>query len=353
MKIVLVYLGKSIPNYFWDNVKHLLKIQATYDIHIVTSGYRVQCPVKNERVKYFNYKSDRKLDDILSKLEIDHEFRDGFWRYSLERLFAITQHHKNFPNEPLLHFESDILVMPNFPFRVFETLETIYWTRVDAMRDVASIISIPSNTESDSFERSMLEIVESAKSIDDMKIMSIIAHASKTKIEILPSISSSKSLMFCKQADELVLDSISIERNFDTFKGIFDPASIGIWLTGTDPRNYFGVTKRYENSHLIANGVYVNPDKAHYEIDEFGNLGFREFDTFIPIYNLHIHSKNRRYFQGSYLKQLHKDVTLSQKGKVSSTISIRVFGSLLLQNWKKGTLIHFLSWLPVVRVIKK
>lgn len=353
MRIVLVYLGKSIPDYFWDNVNHLLKIQENYSIDVITSGNPLKNSILNDRLEYFDYKPTKEVDNQLSRLEIDHKFRDGFWRYSLERLFAITQHHKNFPQENILHFESDILVLPNFPFAIFESMQATAWPRVDARRDVASIIYLPALTESLKFERSLLNIVANTKSIDDMKIMNLIARNENIPTQILPSIKSAESSLLDQSHRDSKSEVESISNGFNDFKGIFDPASIGIWLTGTDPRNYFGLTKRFDYSDFLSNGVYVNPALGQYEIDEFGNLCLREFDSLTPIYNLHIHSKNRRYFQSNYLEQLREDVSRSSNGRSESNFSIRILTSLIVQNLKKGTLLRFLSWLPVVQKVKK
>lgn len=353
LKIVLVYLGKKIPDYFWDNVRHLLKIQDKYPIHVIASTSEPRNSVIHDRIKYFKYNPSREIDESLSKLEIDQKFRDGFWRYSLERLFVLTQHHKHIPSERILHLESDILIMPNFPFSNFKNIESIFWSRVDASRDVASIVFLPTNSVSEKLEKSMLEIIKETKSIDDMKIMSKIARDNKVPIDLLPSISSPISSLVNKDIMKAKSDTKLISRNFNVFNGIFDSASIGIWLTGTDPRNYFGVTKRFENSHLIANGVYVNPEFAEYEINELGHIGIRELDSFTPIYNLHIHSKNRKYFQDDYLALLRQDVNLSKQRKMIKTFSFQVLSALVVQNWRQRTLLRFLTWLPLIQKAKK
>lgn len=353
MRIVLVYLGPHIPEYFWDNVGHILEVQEKYSIDIITSGNDLKNAITNERVRYFVYSPTTELDEQLAKLEIDHKFRDGFWRYSLERLFAITQHHRNVPQEKILHFESDILVMPNFPFTLFESLDAIFWPRVDVSRDVASIIFLPSLAKSREFENTMLEILEESKSIDDMMILSHVARAKKVPIGILPSVSSTESSLVNTKSNIQKTEVDAISSGFKIFNGIFDPAGIGIWLTGTDPRNHFGFTKRYDKNERLPNGLYVNPSLGVYEVNQLGHLSLRESDFVTPIYNLHIHSKNRIYFQEDYVEQLRLDVRRSKNGKIDRSLSLGVFGSLLVENLKKGSLLRFLSWLPVIQKIKR
>ena len=353
MRLVLVYLGNDIPNYVWSNIKHLLSIQESHDVDLVVSAKNQNEIIRDPRLRYFRYEPSHGIDDLFSKLEIDREFRSGFWRFSLERLIALAMHHEKFPNEDMLHIESDVLLLPNFPFSQFKSLEKISWTRVDLIRDVATLIYIPSVSDSSQFKLDILREIDRLMSPDDMTVLRLIAEKKSNSYGLLPTIPDAKSNLVNKgpgisdQARELMSDG------FLVFGGIFDAARIGIWLTGTDPRNYFGVTRRYfkELSHLETD--LIRPDQVIFEIDESGVLSVVDNGLSTQIFNLHIHSKNPDYFSTNYISQLVKDVQKSEQGKVIRHFSSRILTQLLLHNARKGTLIKFLSWLPFVQRAKK
>jgi hypothetical protein len=352
MRLVVVYLGDSIPKHFWLHVQHLLNIQSEYHLDVVTSKKISEIPVQSPRLHFFNYQPRPEITEILDSLVVDIRFRDGFWRYSLERLFALTQHHLAFPNESILHIESDLLLLRNFPFQKFKEIKKVSWSRVGSNYDVAAIVYSPNPRVSGWLEERMLSLISGLTETNDMHLLGRISSLYSDLVSTLPSTPSIDSEIINTKINISSADSEAIFSEYSKFEGIFDPAGIGIWLTGTEPRNFFGVTKKFDRQILMDSQAFINPGKIKFHFAQHNQLYFVEHGRHIPVYTLHIHSKNLDYFGDGFEGFLARDVLESDLGKTKSSFSFRILLELIIHNWQKGTLLRYLSWLPIFRRIK-
>lgn len=350
MRIVTVYLGRTIPEYFWANIDYLLSVQDEYPIDIITSHMLETLPISNSRLHNYKYSPNSQISKLLHQLNLDFKFRDGFWLYSLERLFAITQHHQEFGSESLLHIESDVLVLPNFPFSDFAELDKLAWSKVDRLRDVASLIFLPNDLASRWLQSELTRVLQEVSVIDDMAILKIISTQFEPKIFNLPTANSKKSEILNRNLEVKIPSDL--HSGFGKFGGIFDPGSIGIWLTGSDPRNNFGVTRKFDSAELRKMNLFIDPGSVRYSFNKNDYLTYLDGLQKVPVFCLHIHSKNMSYFKGQNLGKLKKDVINSSEEKVFRFFSIQIFFSLLLHNLKKGTLFRYLLWLPILQKLK-
>jgi hypothetical protein len=124
----------------------------------------------------------------------------------------------------------------------------------------------------------------------------------------------------------------SNEAAFGHFEGIFDGVSMGIFISGIDPRNNRGWrTLRHEVEEN-----YLNVRKIQFEFSKsrnFINLVIPNASIIIPIYSLHIHSKDIRFFSKNnleYVLQLRiSDIKLPVGREFLPTVFINsVFRSL-------------------------
>jgi hypothetical protein len=350
MKIATVYLGDSIPEYFWANIDYLLSVQDKFLIDIITTHSLDTLPIDSNRLQHYKYSPDPQVSELLCKLNLDFKFRDGFWQYSLERLFALTQYHQQLGDESVLHIESDVLILPNFPFSELVNLDKLAWSKVDATRDVASLVFFPSSTTSRWLESEMIRILREVSVIDDMAILNVISSQFPSRVMNLPTANSMESEILNRSVTISLPPNLCSE--FQKFGGIFDPGSIGIWLTGSEPRNHFGITKKYDSEELRKMNLFIDPGSVRYSFSEKGDLTYHDGTSEISIYSLHIHSKNISYFEEDNLGQLAKDVIYSREGKIRSQFSIKILLSLLWHNLRKGTLLRYLLWLPVLQRVK-
>lgn len=334
------------------HIRHLLRIQSSYVIDIVTSHEIDSKPVRDSRLSYFTYTPQEEVSQLLDNLVMDEKFRNGFWRYSLERLFAMTQHHMEYPQEPLIHIESDVLPLRNFPFHTFKNLEKLAWSRVDSHRNVAAIVFSPNIAASTWLAEKMISEIHIARETDDMKVLGEISAKYSSEIDVLPSLSHQKSNLRNRNlnTDD---DFYSISSHFSKFNGIFDPAGIGIWLTGTEPRNYFGVTKKFDSKSNVGSKAFIDPGNVDYSFDDQGRLMLTSEGELTQVYSLHIHSKNLNYFSDQFERHIYQDVQRSISRRVRLEFSPRVLLTLIIQNLQNGTLMQFLSWLPGIRRLKE
>ena len=97
IRIVLIHLGSYPPEYFWCNLSNLLENHKNIGIDLVFSFDIEHEIFVNKRIRVFSYKASPDVSEVLENQNIDSKFRDGFWRFSTERLFALALHAKEIP----------------------------------------------------------------------------------------------------------------------------------------------------------------------------------------------------------------------------------------------------------------
>lgn len=350
-RVVLIHIGNFPPEHFWRNVQHLKTYHPTIGIDLILD-HDVSIQL-DQQIRAFNYKSDPKLLEFLKKQQNESSFRNGFWRYSTERLFALAEHAISNPEYSYIHIESDVLILPQFPFEEFEKLENIYWSRYDNLRDLASIVFIPGPEESEWFLQMMHEMISEHSDINDMILLNRIARQFPERIQCLPTAPKTNSKLICDRYVGDQIERLRISENFSVFFGVFDSAALGIWLTGTEPRNYFGVKKKYSTKDLLRTPTYVNPSKTVYTYRKGEGLFLDEDGIEIPVFNLHVHSKDLELFGPNWEESLRQIVDQSRSNRVQIDFSHRILLQLIRENFEKGTILSFVFWLPGLRQFRR
>jgi hypothetical protein len=208
--------------------------------------------------------------------KLDFKFREGFWKYTLQRFFAIGAFHKECPNRSVTHIESDVLLMPNFPWQKFADLKKLAWLKVNSAIDVAAIVHFPTLYKTQKLLEEISRLSRLNPGTNDMRVLHEAAITLEQFHEYLPSLTSSNY-----QKHENF--SATQERSLNHFGGIFDPLNLGLWYFGQDPKNSFGMRKRYvgDLSHD------VNPIDSGLSL-KTGKLSDKNGTS---IFSLHIHSK--------------------------------------------------------------
>jgi hypothetical protein len=269
---------------------------------------------------------------ILSRQEVQMNFRKGYWRFTLERLLALNQFHQSIPSDGLMHIESDVLLLPGFPYRELLLNEKIMWCECDENRDVASIIYSPYPSTSLWLKNQILMQIDKPGFITDMEILFRIRANNPHEVSIFPT---------------------TINSFRGDFEGIFDGLNLGGWLTGMDPRNSFGVTRVRDTTLITKSGTKIFPWKSKFEYSsanglyEFSDLGRAR------IWNLHIHSKNRKLLGADWENELIKYVNGSKSHKVSKEFRIGILTQLLISNYKNKTLTRYLLSLHLLKTIRE
>ena len=177
--VLFVHLGDG-------QVKHLLPNMERIRQQVSGSEIEVVLVATNEKLleeaTFRNFSTSRYITEPhigkildLHKNDHDHSFREGFWRYSVERLFAIAQIHEQYPMSRILHIESDIFTLPNFPYNSIFDMRTTIWCKFNESSDVGALIYIPYIEESRKLKQNLIELLGADSKFTDMSALNSIA----------------------------------------------------------------------------------------------------------------------------------------------------------------------------------
>jgi hypothetical protein len=311
MNIALVQLGNRPKAYFWKNLDHIRKLHDSDRIYVISDLQEVITKAQKRGFKGHLYKTPASLDELFSKHAFSKKFRNGFWQLSALRLFALLDFCLNSDDESVLHIESDVLVMPNFPFVEISRQNNLMWFNFNHDRDIASLIWVPSQKQASWMHQELLKIFSENPKMTDMSALRNLSVKANDKICYFPSRPGTTSVGDSEtNTDVIEKQTLRIPNQ----NGIFDGAAIGMWLTGEDPNNHRGMLRRLRH---LSDGPIDLRGRKFAVMNK--NLYLVEQDSFLPIHNLHIHSKNRYLFTGKGIHILRFLVLLSNK-KISLPI---------------------------------
>ena len=278
MNVVLTCIN-NFQEYILINIQQLIKLEHI-NIYVITN----YCFFN----KFDEYKSNVKLIDLNSlndsynfenKTSLNKTFRNGFWTLTSSRFFYIYEFMKTYNVSNVIHLENDVIIYYNCN-RLFEFVDKnfLYIPFDTYNRNIASIMYIP-NVET---YKKILDKYDFNK--NDMENFSNL-QKSTNLIENFP--------IFLK-SNNLTDEQKFVSSNSNIFPFIFDAAAIGQYLGGVDPRNINGNTKGFINETCV---IKYNNYNIFFEKDTKIKKPFILIDDKkIPIFNLHIHSKNLQEF---------------------------------------------------------
>lgn len=328
-EFVFVHLGVSIPQYLKLNLERTYKLFPDTRITLI-------CDIPDatsEYAKVSHYQQTETTRDIFSKSHLDRTFRSGFWIKSLERLIAVFEYQVKNQVDNLIHIESDVLLMPNFPLEMLEQLTLPTWTKYSETKSVGAIICIPTYKQAELLLQSTLSLITRNTFITDMTLLNEL----------------SKNLMLANNFSHGILNSNETledlknkhEKHFLS-EGFFDPAQIGMWLTGEDPRNHLGMNVIHSNELYELGESEINPAKLQYSLDKENNLWAKNSNGLqFPIWSLHIHSKNKKLFHHKDSSELRMFIQKSQDLRVKRKMNFMILCRLILDNIKNRTLMAY------------
>lgn len=280
--IVLVQLGK-IPHHLELNLRYLAAHFSNHPIFLIADT-RIPSRILDSKIRivmtselHFEWPTDFEIKDKRKK------FRDNFWFTTKARLMLLPVFMNQFDIEKLIHFESDVWVHPEFPFEYFDTIKQhLAFPRVDASRGVASVLYINGESGGKTLSSACMEYPRQT----DMEILGKLLE-SHEKVFQLPS-----------------LDGLSDFPSKSPY--IFDGAVIGMYLFGQDPRNNFGLIKRFKKSNT----------KIESKVETFelkNNLLFAKRGAISKsVVTLHLHSKETSMFALNWQEVLERQLKLER-----------------------------------------
>lgn len=347
--LLFVYLGHT-PDYVFENIARTRALFPSKKIVFCGTQIPPLDWINKHKIDFIRQVPDPEFDTYAKQFGDINHGQNGYWRFTVERLLAISTYHEQFSNEKILHVESDVILMPNFPIETFATLEEAAWIGYGNKADIASIVYLP-NFESTKLFRKMILAELSLGNLNDMKILFNVRN--RIKVTLLPVAESNDTIFGGVKSKYYQGDIASLEDQ-DVFEGIFDSASIGIWLTGQDPRNRFGFTK-IRTMEIVNNGaVQVDPSQGSFSLDSKGLLFIlNSRSERIPVYNLHIHSKDIELFSRNWESRLRRYIEIDGNHPRFVEFNFRMFLELLRLNTRQKTLVRFLLNTPLMVRLRK
>jgi len=346
LEIVFVQLGPYNYKHLLLNIELVNRIFPHILINCIISKESNYIKTIPSYVNVFIYEPSSKVNELMESKSIDKKFRNGFWRYSLERLIAIESFYSKNRDRVLLHVESDILLLPQFPFNEFLKLKQIYWLPVNPESDIASLVFFPSYELTKEFRKDLLSYISKAKIPTDMKALSHLRQKFPEKYRLLPVSHSSLPK----------LGTLKTQTSTDSqvdFDGIFDASKIGMWLTGIDPRNSYGLSELFATEKLTLDNSFVDPSAYPIRFTENEGLYFEVGKQKIIIYNLHIHSKSKKIFSRNWNEEISYLTFLSHKNKLRNKFYPGTLILLVVENFSKGTFLEFLYNSPIFYIVRR
>lgn len=274
MNIILTCVD-NFQEYILINIEQLIKL-GHKQIYVITNK------------EFFNYFSKYISNIILiskddlneqynftSNSSLDKQFRNGFWVLTSLRFFYIYELMNKYNLEDVFHLENDVLIY----YHCYEILKYInknymYIPFDSYKRNIASILYIPN-------KEVFKNILNNYNfKINDMENFVLI----KSKTGLIQNFP-----IFIKN-ENLTEEQIFVCENSGLFPFIFDAAAIGQYLGGVDPRNICGNTEGFINETCVIK--YNNYNFLFKIVDNMKKPFIIIENNEIPIFNLHIHSKN-------------------------------------------------------------
>lgn len=342
--LCLIHLGEEDAPHLWANLAYLGKTFENIECVLILDSARFMGHAKSLGIKTHFYTRDQAANDLFSRTEnsFDYEFRNGFWRFSLERLFAFVQFHSTI-SRPLLHIESDILLFKNFPWSQFSALEIMGWQSLGPNSDVASILFSPISEFSEIFGSRILSLIEEDQSHTDMTVLAKLRHKFESEYLTIPSAPLVCENVFNEYPSE---EKVRISQLARIFGGYFDSAPLGMWNIGQDPRNNYGFSVRFKKMPYSI----LDPSKIDIQFDESGSSLIDQFGNYI--YSLHVHSKNLTLFDVENIEVIQLLLFGRLQGK-KHLFHRAMFVKLIADYRRRGKLLELFANLPLFKRLNR
>jgi hypothetical protein len=267
-------------------------------------------------VEYFEVDLDEfKSESGVNFLNHPTSFRNGFWSLTILRFFALLDCMQKLELSKVLHIELDIKLMPTFPWQALENLQyEISYPQVTDQDGSASILYINRTKGLVEMLAEFSRQMRMSPNSTDMSLLGLYKRMHPSRVGLLPT--------FPGQTQTVLPWEL----------GCFDAATLGMFLTGTDPRNSRGWIhfQKKQPNHIV--------DIAQFE--DIGFIGksliFRSQGQTAPIFNLHIHSKQPALFTDAGIEKAISKI--KGKGIKKTKFKLLVFVKMVLGSVRRRLL---------------
>jgi hypothetical protein len=301
MNIVLIHIGIKRFDHLKGTLNQLLYFNNN-KIHLIANKKVLKNLNKFTFLKRINFvdidtlQKDYFHKSFLKKTRLSRTAHDGFWIKTMERFFYIDNFAKTNKLENIIHIENDVLVFYDLDKykKKFKKLFDIGFTFLNSNTCVPGFIyfkSYKSITKLTNYIYKKNKYFFQKKNLNDMQLLGNFYNENKEKIKVglFPTVTKELALRFIKK-EERVNDFF---KNYKYLNIIFDACALGQKIDGLDKK--YHLHKGSFNNELNI----INPKNLEiiFKIKNKVRFPFLRFKKkFIPIMNLHLHSKKTNKF---------------------------------------------------------
>jgi hypothetical protein len=290
MNLVLVYLGNPVPRYLERNLEYLHSTFPEEKIWLISDLPSNRKCADRAQINFFLCENPRmNWSDLYESMENKKNYRSGFWFNTKARLLVLEEFmHINY-SDSVLHIEADIWLSPKFPMRKIAMIEKDFAFPITSMNSgIASTLYLRDSEASSKLVSKVIEVSKTNPLATDVDILGQLRKSFPTSVELLPNSLPIDHKIEPDSQDELLS---LMSSNFHKFGGVFDASTFGVHLSGLDPRNRYGIRELY--NPMLHHAIDITSYTFLLE-DGFPFVIYKELE--FPIFSLHIHSKDKRFF---------------------------------------------------------
>jgi hypothetical protein len=303
-EVTFIFLGDKLPKYA---IASLNLAASTSGMNISIIGNTcIKDSVSHLPVQFVaveDFYNPEHFSRAASNVWTDHSYRDGFWLKSLERLFVLRQYMKHSGQKSILHAELDqLLFQINVLVSKLDTLK-YFGLFVPFHNDksaVASILYINDVAALDSL------LSFACGEIFFPNEMYLIAEWAKINPELIFELPTTAT--FIHQREDSVIPGVMLLTPNDT-GGLVDPAQMGQWVAGIDPKNVVIREKPVNKfvdlpSRFLLTQSELQSIKFSLSVSNELLIAAGDSETKLKLFNLHVHSKIHAIFDSGHMSLL-------------------------------------------------
>jgi hypothetical protein len=281
INFILFHKNSKLPGYIVECIRQIITTQINFKVYLLTDN---NITFDNNNINVIDI-NDIKID-ILNEIDFYKHDRDPLWKTSFERFFYIDYFIRKNKLKNIVHFDNDVLIYKAVEDILTPLQKNIPNVGITKHKPHELVCGFTFINNENSLEKICFKLLELAQQgVDNLKILfnGDMPH----EMRLLGHISENWE-------DIKILPSTPFDLDFSNYDCVFDPSSYGQYLGGTGnaikntihPDNVYRLVDRHiVNKKIIP--IFDQTTKTPYIIYN---------DTHIPIFNLHIHSKQLREF---------------------------------------------------------
>lgn len=287
-RILLVYLGDSIPKYALANIRYLRRTFPAIEVWMAHDSDLVAARAARAGAHTWRFDAEGDLRQRMETIVgLDPQFRGGFWINTMMRLWAVAAFAEVNPSSSIVHIEADVWLSPHLDLgRLCSLGAGIAYPLVNASEGAASVLVIRDAAALAEILH-VADVPQSGATMSDMGLLG--AAQSMEQVAILPSAPDASSFFHANIGEPL---RTRMSATVQQVGGVIDAATWGQYLLGLDARNARGRRRLFVDLPHHA----IDCRAASFSLDSAGGLLVHGGSGAAPVLALHVHSKDIRMF---------------------------------------------------------